>query len=98
MNVEPKDRTLEVTTTDDQLVITIGLDALVNILSSQPFWPLCGEDQEACKVLDRAQFIKDVVRELQSEEEDGTTVLHRALDRAAIEAIENGSEAVEYDD
>lgn len=97
MNVEAKDRTLEVTTTDDQLVITIGLDALVNILSSQPEWPLMGEDQEPCKVLDHQQFIKDVVCELQREEEDGTTLLHRALDRAAIDAIENGSEAVDYD-
>lgn len=97
-DIQPKDRTLEITVTDDQLVMTIGLDCLVNAVTAQPAWPPCGEDGEACKVLDRKQFIADLVHELQREAEDGTTLVHEALDSAAIAAVENGSEAVEYGD
>ena len=38
----------------------------------------------------------DLVTELNREAEDGTTLVHRALDAAVIEASENGSEAFAY--
>lgn len=36
------------------------------------------------------EFAKEFVRYLNAEEEDGTTVLHRAFDKAVIEATEQG--------
>lgn len=40
-------------------------------------------------------FAKEVVRELNSEDEEGTTAIHKMFDAAFIEAIEQGAEGVE---
>ena len=40
----------------------------------------------------------EIARELGREAEDGTTLLHVAFDKAASEAVENGSEAAEVVD
>ena len=43
-------------------------------------------------------FARDVVRELNSEAEDGTTAIHEMFDRAMACAIENGSEHIDIDE
>lgn len=43
-------------------------------------------------VADRAEFAKSVLKELKSEQEDGTTLVHEMLDKAIRSALENGEE------
>lgn len=40
-------------------------------------------------------FIKEFINELNREDETGETVLHTALDKAIVTAVENGCEGVE---
>lgn len=49
------------------------------------------------KVTDAAVFAKEMVREMNREDEEGTTAIHRMLDDAMSEAIEQGAEGVEED-
>ncbi|WP_182139789.1 hypothetical protein [Pseudomonas fulva] len=42
-------------------------------------------------------LIQEIIHELQREDEQGTNQMHRLLDQAALDAINNGSEAVSYD-
>lgn len=46
--------------------------------------------------LDWDALAEDIVSELNVDDEDGTTLVHRALDRALINAGENGSAAIPY--
>lgn len=46
---------------------------------------------EAPVIFEPKLFAEDVARELQHEEEDGTTDVHLLLDKAIIRACENGS-------
>ena len=48
-------------------------------------------------VTDATAFAHDVARELNSEDEQGTTAIHSLLDTAIQNAIENGSMWVEED-
>ena len=43
-------------------------------------------------ITDKEAFMKDVIRELIYEEEDGTNLIHKMFDKAAERAIDNGSE------
>lgn len=47
------------------------------------------------RITNAKAFAKDVVRALNDEEEDGTTPIHRLMDKACEEAIEQGAEGVE---
>jgi hypothetical protein len=58
-------------------------------------WPAKNEDGEPCKILDRAQFLKELVGELERDDEQGATSIHLAFDQAALGVMESGSEAVE---
>ncbi len=48
-------------------------------------------------VTDAKKFAKDFIYELEREEEDGSTPVHRLLDTAFVAAIGNGAEGVDYD-
>ena len=52
------------------------------------------EDYVPPKVVDLDQFVDDLVDELNREEEDGSTLITKALDDAVVNACENGSEAI----
>ena len=52
------------------------------------------EDYMPPKILNLDQFIDDLVDELNREEEDGSTLITKALDDAVVNACENGSEAI----
>ncbi|WP_299663900.1 hypothetical protein [uncultured Ruegeria sp.] len=54
----------------------------------------CGVEDDG--EMDFEQLAPDLVKELNREEEDGTTLIHRALDSAVVAASENGSEAFAY--
>lgn len=57
--------------------------------------PNTGWDEGALKITDKEAFAKAVLHELRREEEDGTTLVHRMLDKAMLRAIEQGCEGVE---
>jgi hypothetical protein len=50
------------------------------------------------KITNAQAFAKDLVRALNDEDEEGTTPIHRLLDEAITEAIEQGAEGVTEDD
>ncbi|WP_433588238.1 hypothetical protein [Pseudomonas koreensis] len=79
----------------DHLVIRIGVDCLCNITEMSDTWPARDEDGTACKILDRKQFLKELVGELERDDEQGATSIHLAFDEAALGVMESGSEAVE---
>lgn len=72
------------------LTISIGVDALAFAHENSAF-----AEEVPLVVMHKVQFAKDVVTELKREEEDGTTPVHRLLDRACKMAHEAGSEAVQ---
>ena len=100
MNVQPAQEALSIGIEGDHLVIRIGVDCLCNITEMADTWPARNEDGEPCKILDRAQFLKELVGELERDDEQGATSIHLAFDQAALGVMESGSEAVElpYDD
>lgn len=53
------------------------------------------EGNSLFRVGDIAEFAKSVARRLNAESEDGTTEIHLMLDRAMVEAVEQGDEGVE---
>lgn len=90
-----KDRHLICEVEGDELVIRIGVDTL--LLATQ-HCPLLTDDETykpLFSITNADQLAADVARELNEEEEDGTTPLHRVLDQAMFDAMEKGSEAFE---
>lgn len=79
-----------------RLVISIGVvtlgEALIGHLS-----PLKREAPHA-KIIDHAQFYREIVRALTSESEDGTTIVHSMFDRVAATFLESGADGVEFGD
>ena len=50
------------------------------------------------KVVDAAAFADAIYHQLNDEEEDGTTIVHRMFDDAIKEAVEQGAEGVVFPD
>lgn len=73
------------------IVIRVAVAALPTALSAMPGFDWDGEGIRVC---DAQQFARDVVNELNREEEDGTTPIHEAFDKAMLGAVENGSEGL----
>lgn len=71
----------------DQVVIRVPIAALPVAMSGSPIW-------HDCHVTDAAVFAVEFVRALNEEEEDGTTLLHRAFDKAMSNAVESGCDGV----
>ena len=70
------------------LTISIGVETLAHaVRTGQGF----GGDAEVL-VSDVEAFARDVLRELEREQEDGTTPVHAMLDAAARAAVEDGTE------
>lgn len=84
-------RPLTVSIKDDQLVISIGVSTLAYAIQN-------GANDWTGKITNDKAFAKDVVAELLSELEDGTTPVHAMLDEAARLAAEGGSVHVALDD
>lgn len=88
-----KDSLLNVEIAGDTLQIKIGTEALC---------VACGQGRGYglgdVTITDKELFLSELVRELKSESEDGSTPIHLMLDQAVTDAIENGAEGVSYDD
>lgn len=80
---------LSVRVEDDVLTIRIGVGLLA--FSTQ----MADEWDADWRVSDVRQFAADVARDLESDEEDGTTPVHRMIDAAAGRAADAGSLAIE---
>jgi hypothetical protein len=76
------------------IVIRIEISALPLIVPGA-WGPVPGDD--CFKVTDAEAFARDLVAELNREEEDGTTPVHRMFDAVIQGAIENGAEGVEIE-
>jgi len=78
----------------------IGMRTLLFAAESHPdFWDgRSGLDVPNIKVTDIQEFALEVARAINSEEEDGSTLLTRMLDKAISNAVESGCEGVAYDD
>lgn len=93
------DQPLTVGIEEQQLVIRIGFDVLAHAIRYAPslshFDGTVSDDVLEPTITDADTFFKELVIALNSEEEDGTTPVHRMLDAAALAAIESGAEGIE---
>lgn len=87
------DSQLSVEINDNQLVITIGKETLLHAIETGRSYGL-GD----ITITDKDLFLTELVRELKAEGEDGSTLIHEALDQAVSNALENGAEGAEFDD
>jgi hypothetical protein len=82
-----------------EIVIRLAIDSLPDALKGHPMWDYSCEDFENLpKIVDLEAFAKEVARELQREEEDGTTLAHKMFDAAIEQAIEMGAEGIDFND
>lgn len=80
----------------DQLVIRITTECLLHAVTCAPEWPVDYRGAPI-SIQNGTLLIQEIIHELQREDEQGTNQMHRLLDQAALDAINNGSEAVSYD-
>lgn len=83
---------LTVKVEDGVLKISIGVALLAWAVQSQDQWPAEFE------VTDLREFAHSMRYRLQKEEEDGTTPVHRMLDKAAQDVLEQGDDGVDEGD
>lgn len=81
----------------DQLVIRITTECLLHAVTCSSEWPT-DEAGSPISITNGQLLAQEVIHELQREDEQGTNPMHRLLDEAAIAAINNGSQAVDYDE
>lgn len=77
---------------DGAIVIRLPLDTFPEVVEA--CWASMGIPTRL-KITDAAKFAKEVCRELNEEQEDGTTPVHLLFDRAIERAFEQGAEGVE---
>lgn len=93
-----REQPLRVEITDEGLLlISIGIETLGHAVELKPGYSK-SDGSSAVTITNIDQFAAAVALELESEEEDGTTLVHIALDEAADQAIENGAEGIDYDE
>lgn len=81
----------------DQLVIRITTECLLHAVTCCSQWPIDATGAPL-RIENGALLVEEIIHELQREDEQGTNAMHRMLDDAALAALENGSEAVDYDE
>lgn len=87
-----KNKSLTIAVKDDQLVISIGVNTLAHAAN------MCDDfydDGYFTEVLDPDQFAQDMANQLNGQEdEDGSSILTRALDKYFMLVFEDGSESM----
>lgn len=87
---------LKIAVEEDQLVIRIGVDALVFAAEhSEEFQPYNAKSGnfDQWKIRDADEFAKAVANHLHDEEENGSTPVTRTLDEIFVLALEDGCKA-----
>lgn len=77
---------------DGHIVIRVEIAALPAVVEGA--WASGGTDTRY-KVTNAQEFAADLLRELNREEEDGTTRIHQMFDAAMMAAINNGAFGIE---
>lgn len=81
----------------DWIVIAIHKNTLKNAVELNQGLEYYSEDAEDYlppKVMNLDQLVDDLVTELNCEQEDGSTLITKALDEAVVNACESGSDAI----
>ncbi len=81
----------------DQLVIRITTECLLHAVTCSSQWPT-DEAGSPISIKNGPLLIEEIIHELQREDEQGTNQMHHMFDAAALAALDNGSEAVSYDE
>lgn len=87
--------TLKCDIEDGVLTLRIGVEVLAKAIKLDPDLTEYDEakgDWVEPEITDVDAFAEEVLTELIAESEDGTTLIHLALDTAAMNAIESGAE------
>ena len=85
-----KDKNLTVEVREDVLSISIGTEILCHACETGRMYGL-GD----IEITDKKVFVDGLVRQLESENEDGTTLVHEMFDKAVTEMLENGELGVD---
>lgn len=83
---------LQVSVDNGVLSISIGVDVLAHAVT------MGAGGMGELTVTDADVFAGELVHALKSEEEDGTTPVHRMLDKVSKHAAEQGAEGIDFDD
>lgn len=96
--MKKRDIPLRVQVVERVLTIEVGIDTLKFAAEHcEKFWN--GEaDVHTLSITDADKFAEDVRIAMLAEEEDGSTPVARMLDEMIEDAVEEGSEAVDYDE
>lgn len=88
---------LTVSAEGGDLVIRISAETLAFAIKHMPKAEIFDEQTQEFfqpEVIDANVFLKEMVRALEDEEEDGTTLVHRMFDKAALRIMHVGGEGV----
>lgn len=77
---------------DGSIIIRVSLENLPGIVEGG--WA-AGYRDTRWKLTDTEAFARDLVHELNREEEDGTTPIHRLFDKAIDDAVDQGADGIE---
>ncbi|TGP93828.1 MULTISPECIES: Gp49 family protein [unclassified Mesorhizobium] len=83
---EPSHHDGEAYIAGDQIRVGVNIANLPKIIEANPAW------SDEFVVSDVGEAARSIVRRLNDEEEDGTTLIHRAFDKAAETALEQGDD------
>ena len=83
------DAPLEVLIEGNRLLISIGLSTLAFAVTHRP------DEDNIYRIIDPLAAGREIARQLRDEDEEGTTAVHRMLDKAAWDAWENGGKGFE---
>lgn len=93
-----RDQHVEVAIDDGRLVVSIGIETLAVAVQYMPQLGEAFDEVEGRvienEVTDADKLAAAIVEALEDEEEDGTTLVHRMIDKAALRAIENGADGI----
>ena len=82
---------------DGVLIMQIGVEVQAKAVQLNPDLAELDEKTEEWvepEITDPDKFARAILTAIQDESDDGTTLIHMALDTAAMNAIENGAEGI----
>lgn len=94
----PRDQLLSCKIKNGVLTMSIGVDLIAH--AARLHKSLQYYDERTCeyyepRITDADKFAEEVRQRLLYESEDGTTLLHIALDQAILDAVENGGDGID---
>ncbi len=84
---------LNIKVKDGLLTMTVGIDLILWVLKSYQENDI-PNGKGKFTVKNKNKFCEEIIKELFTENEDGSTDIHKAIENATMRAIENGSKYV----